>query len=334
MHSETIACSQCFSDFGLRRTAEGYGEKDLRPCPRCNAINGRKLNHGELEKVCHEYFVLGSTKTGRGNFAPLVQFNPFRNEFDALGTPVLNSDLAKLRDLGFTCFLYGPPLWRFGKTPEEDGQVVWTQADLDYVIDACPEVGISTNIPIYRVQLDIDESSIAPPRFCSPPQQFRIRLGRFDSFELPIWYGAFDVETCLHESRVTLQHEISVAVCAPSRPLRLIDLSHCELDVPTPFEDPAIWLLALIYNGEESYGTCRRLAKEIASRGFDGFLYTSFFQQAASRNHTNVALFNRPIVEGLLNVVSLNVARVRNVAYDWQFGPQVFSAYEPSDGMP
>lgn len=326
MSSEVIACSKCFCDFGLRRTAEAFGMKIDAPCPRCDASDSSKLDHAALEETCYEYFVRGSTRTGYGNFAPLIQFNPLREDFDPFGTPRLNKDLAVLRDLGFVCFLYGPPLWRFGKPPNEDGIVEWSQDDLDYVIDACPEVWVSTSTQVFRVQIDVGEANIVPQRFCSPPQQFRTRLGRFDSQQLPVWYGAFDVETCLHESRITLQHEISVAVCSPSRPLRMIDLSKCELPVPTPFEDPAIWLLALIYNGEDSYETCRRLAQEIANRGYDGFLYTSFFQQAASRNHTNIALFNRPIMEGLLEVISMNSVRLKNVAYDWQFGPQVSSS--------
>lgn len=327
MEQREIACSSCFSDFGLRETAKKYGTSANSACPNCGTLNGKKLNRDGLDAVCNEYFVIGSTRTGWGNFAPVLQVNDVRDDAEPIGTPILNVDIEMLSQLGPKCFLYGPPLWRFGKPANEDGNVEWSDEDFAYIMQNCPEVWVSTKTQIFRTQLDVADDNMKPERFCSPPQEFRKSFGRFDSEELPIWYGAFDVETCLHESRVTLQHHVFVAVCSPAKPLRILDLSNCELSDVSPFDDPEIWLLALIYAGKESYAVCRRLAAAIALKGYDGFIYTSFFQQAAERKHLNIALFGRPIIDGKVYVNSFDTVRLRNVSYDWQFGPVVIDTY-------
>jgi hypothetical protein len=247
---------------------------------------------------------------------------------DLFGTESLNSDLTYLeREHGIYCFYNGPPLWQFGKPWGEDGNVDWSMSDFDYIIENCPSRTIVGENILYRAQRNVPEMEICDGRFCSPPESVQTSW-RFDSDDTPICYAAFDVETCLHESRVVLSDDIFVAVMAPKRPLRMLDLSECNTPPGvTPFEDPKIWLLALLYASEASYEVCRKLAKRIRERAYDGFIYTSYFQQASERPHLDVAIFGRPIRDGLLEVTSINKVVLRNVAYDWQFGPVVKGAY-------
>ena len=156
-------------------------------------------------------------------------------------------------------------------------------------------------------------------RFCSPPDTIR-KYQRFDSEHLPILYAARDVETCLHESRVTLQDECYVAVLVAKKKMNLLDLSGCgSPNNVTPFENPRIWLQSLLYDSDSSYEACRGLARRIQTKGHDGFVYTSYFQQAAQRTHQNVAVFGRPVVSGDFAVRSLQKLRLNDVAYAWQF---------------
>ncbi len=45
-----------------------------------------------------------------------------------------------------------------------------------------------------------------------------------------VLYGAFDVETCLHEGRVRAEDEITVATLLPTRRLRVLDLTDVPYD--------------------------------------------------------------------------------------------------------
>lgn len=230
--------------------------------------------------------------------------------------------------------LLRPSLWQFGKPYEEDGTVSWNDSDFDYVIDNCASTILDQQALIYRLQLNVPETELIDSRFCSPPDAVR-KPQRFDSRDLPILYAAFDVETCLHESRITLEDECFVAVLKPSVPAKLLDLSKCTAPAAAnQFENPNIWLRALLYNGKDVYEVCRRLANRIHARGFDGFIYPSYFQQTAERTHRNVALFGRPVKAGKLLMHSLQKVRLSNVAYDWQFAPVVKGAYLDEVSLP
>ncbi len=332
-HDPVVACSNCFRDHGLRATAFQAGRDLDGGCPSCRSLTGRKLSRRVLEEVCGEFFVQGSIFTGRGIFAPVIQVNDRRGHSDRFGTAELNADVAMLDEKhDIYCFYYGPPLWMFGKPSEENGQVVWDDADIDYILDNCNKVALESDL-LYRIQRNLKDSEITSHRFCSPPEQFRKNYWRFDSENVSICYAALDVETCLHESRVTLQDDIFVATLAAQRPLHLLDLTTCETPPnTTSFNDPSIWLCSLLYDsGSQSYEVCRRLARHICDRRYDGFVYTSFFQQAAERPHKNVALFGTPIRSGTVAVRSINRVQLRNMVYDWGFGPLTFGAFGPAD---
>lgn len=324
-----VACTECFGDEGFRRALLAEARKISVPCPACGAMHGAKLDRAGLERGCAIFFVEGTVPTGRGVFAPVIQVNDARGEIDLFGLSSLNRDIERLRtDHGIYCFYYGPPLWRFGKPSDEDGYVHWSDEDLDYVLDNCQSSEINPDSEFYRVQINVKEDEIEDARFCSPPANVTRSTWRFDSENVTICYCAFDIETCLHESRVSLENDIFVAILSPNRPLRLLNLDTCAPPADaTRFEDPSIWLLALIYSAERSYPICRRLARRILERGYDGFTYTSFFQQAAERPHRNIAVFGEPIRDARVKVKSINTVRLNELAYRWQLGPVVLGAY-------
>lgn len=53
---------------------------------------------------------------------------------------------------------------------------------------------------------------------------------RFSNGSSPVFYGAFDVETCLHECRVLAEDEICLATLLPTRDLTLLDLTDVPYD--------------------------------------------------------------------------------------------------------
>lgn len=325
LQSKIVGCSDCFHDVGLRQVADKLGASVAGVCPTCRSSGGSKLTYSSLENACTEFFVRGSVYTGKGCFAPVLQFNYFDRSINEVGRAPLQNDIRLLsKSFGVKVFLYGPPLWMFGKPFEEDGSQSWETSDYQKICDFHNERELDCKTTIFRVQRNI-EVTPEDTRFCAPPDAFRTKFGRFDSADLPVLYCSLDVETCLHESRVSLEDDIFVATMYPTRPLRLLDLTEPKTDFEgLPFDDPRIWLRSLIYD-HGSYHVCQKLAAYIYSVGYDGFLVESYFQQAARARHSNLCIFGRPVASGLVGVKGVNKVNLRNVSYEYGFGPAVFN---------
>jgi len=324
LENKIVACSECWADYGLQAIAATLGHEATSNCPSCNSPSGRKLRRSDLYEMCDTFFVDGSVPVGQGMFAPVIQVNDGRGSSDKFGTKELNEDIKRLeKEHGIFCFYYGPPMWMLGKSPDENGDVAWSEEDFDITLDHCQDRILKPNETIYRVRTNLLKQDIKAEQFCSPPEEKRDELWRFDSKELKICYAALDVETCLHETRITLQDNIFVATIRPIKPLRLLDLTTCQRADVTPFDNPMIWINSLLYDGKENYHVCRQLAQRIKNRGYDGFVYRSYFQQVAERVHINIALFGGPIAEGAIKVISINTVKVKNATYDWNFGPAI-----------
>lgn len=323
--SKVIGCSNCFYDVGLCEVARKLSKDTGGKCPKCGSLEGAKFTKSVLEDICSEYFVRGSIYSGKGWFTPLIQFNCYDRPIDEIGREPLKQDIRCLSEsFGIRVFLYGPPLWAFGKPCEEDGVQHWTDADFQLICEYHTEQEIGPQTTLYRVQTNI-EFTPEDARFCSPPDEYRTKFGRFDSANLPVHYSSFDVETCLHESRISLNDEIYVATMQANRKLKILNLALPKVDFDISlFEDPRIWLRSLIYD-YGSYKTCRKLASHIHALGYDGFIVKSYFQQVATKEHLNLCLFGRPIVAGLLAVKGVNRVNLHNISYEYEFGPGVFN---------
>jgi hypothetical protein len=54
-----VACSDCFTDQGLKLDAGSIGIAESSPCPNCGRTTGRKLGRDHLGVVAHRFFCLG-----------------------------------------------------------------------------------------------------------------------------------------------------------------------------------------------------------------------------------------------------------------------------------
>jgi hypothetical protein len=102
----------------------------------------------------------------------------------------------------------------------------------------------------------------------------------------------------------------------------------------------------LFLAGEHSYELSRAIAASACKAGFDGLIYPSYFslirtgappfetvlgisirrfptvaEYVKSQSIPNIALFGRPIEEGIVKVACLNRLVINKVDYDIQFGP-------------
>jgi len=171
--------------------------------------------------------------------------------------------------------------------------------------------------------------------------------GRFDTTELPILYGSQDLEVCLHECRVAAEDDLYVATLVPLRTLRLLDLSEVLLEENvTEFESLDMALHMLFLAGRHSYEISREIARAALKHGFDGLVYPSYFtslrtggtplettfglshrilpgfREHARRNTIlNLALFGRPLADGIVVVRCIDRAILKKATYTVHFGP-------------
>lgn len=116
MSDETpIACSNCFSDTGLRIDAERIGVEASGQCTNCGAEGFRKLPLAGLGALAHRYFVWGSIWRARYGAAPLVQFNEHQKTSIELKPWLVNDVRLIERFLKVGFFHYGPRLWMLGE---------------------------------------------------------------------------------------------------------------------------------------------------------------------------------------------------------------------------
>ena len=151
----------------------------------------------------------------------------------------------------------------------------------------------------------------------------------------------------MHECRVTVEDELYLAALKPVRELRLLDLTELLAEEHvTEFESLDMAVHMLFYAAEHSYPISRVIAVAARDAGFDGLIYPSYFSQMRSEGmpfetvygisvrrfpkaaqyaksgvFPNVALFGRPLRDGIVGVTCINRLILRKARYDIGFGP-------------
>jgi RES domain-containing protein len=279
----------------------------------------------------HDFFVAGSYVAE--TIAPVYQMNSL-NTKPALFDPTLEADATLASELtGQVIFHYGPPLWRFGETEHKHafdaGGPERTEAARAFVA-AVPRLILPSGTRLFRLRrnVDADETIVLAGSFDPPPPDPGRTPGRFDYGGVPVLYAADDIELCLHECRVTLADEIVVATLINTEPLELLDLSvSIETGGGTPFEDPNIFAAFLSRSRQEQWlGYARTVAETARAAGLAGIRYPSYYAQAKQDCEAlNVALFGRPITDGVLTIQSVNRLRLTDARYAYSFGPVLYS---------
>ena len=342
-----VACSNCFIDEGLRLDAERLGQDDPSLCPRCTANDGRKLSSDQLATLAQHFFVWGSTRRFDYGAAPRIQFNDRRKtEFDLPGS--LSADATVFEDaLGIGFFLYGPRFWMLGEV--EPLKALQCDGSRSTVIERIlREYGsrtLTARDKFYRIRKNPDEPSHGE-QYDSPPPP--LSHGRLDTAEWPALYASPDLQTCLHECRVTAEDDLFVATLRPTGDLKLLDVA-ALLDEPrevTEFESLDLAVNMLFLAGAHSYPIARELSRAAGSAGFDGIVYPSYFSMLRNgvkpfettygmwnrripqyrdfekaKVSANFAIFGRPIHEGLVEICCINRVVLSTVLYTVHFGP-------------
>ncbi|MDQ1209357.1 hypothetical protein QE380_002280 [Acinetobacter baylyi] len=322
-------CTSCFENHGIKETALRVINKqaDQVVCKSC-LKNGYALSSEELLIIMNQFFVMGSIPPEVAGPAPIFQFNEYKYPGDVQFLTELDADLKKITDATRVgLFHYGPPLWRLGYTNHyqllvfdnvqgKDRDNIW-QA----IISSCTEEILNVGYCIYRVRTGENLPPANSSEFDTPPQEYT-KNGRFNSESTQIFYGASDIETCLHETRASLSDYIMLAKFSVEKPLKVLNLSRTnESKASTEFDRVDLMLQRLSYVGKDEYSLCQELSREIKLRGYDGFITNSYFGQAHKKELLNISLFGYPVAEKKLKITSTNKLQITSIAYEYSYGP-------------
>lgn len=347
-----VLCSNCFRDTGLRFDAEASGIVNALACPNCGSRSGRRLTRYLIGYLMSRFFVRGSIIRYTYGGAPWLQFNTHHFRKGTYSAPVwLENDLKLLSEaIGVGVFHYGPRYWMFGEVePLKALQHPSTRDSIiARILNEYPSETWPEKEAFFRVRVN-PEHPDQQSEYDSPPLDIlKKNNGRLDSPELPILYCSQDIEGCIHECRVTVEDEVYVATLAPTRPLKVLDLTARLEEKVTEFESLDMAIHMLFFAASHSYEISRAIASAAQRAGFDGLLYPSYFSQVRSGKmpfettygislrrfpqgaeyakwglFPNIALFGHPIANSTVQLTCINRVVLSRVSYKLSYGPVI-----------
>lgn len=343
----SLLCSQCFEDEGLRLTSLLFGVERDGPCPNCGSLRGLKLDRLRAAHLVSVFFTAGTLQRQEYGGSPVLVSNEHQKTSVKLAQ-WSGQDIELLSEKsGLGIFFYGPRLWMLGEVEPLKDLISEDRRHtiIDRILTEYPTQVLGTDTHFYRMRRNPNDST-SLGEFDSPPDEF-CGAGRLDSPGFPVLYGSQDIQVCVHECRTTVDDEIFIATVVPNRALKLLDLTHVlREEGVTEFESLDLAVHMLFLAKRHSYEISRAIAWGAKERGFDGVIYPSYFSllrtgarpfetvigmsirhipnlnnYAAKQMIANVAIFGRPIKDGLLHVKSINRVVMVQADYLLTFGP-------------
>lgn len=338
----SIVCSHCFKKHSLRMIAEDTGIASDEPCPRCKSANGKKLSKEGFLWLMTSYFENGSIDLSVGNHQPKYRIRETQEktfETLALGSDLIQDckmlheltghsvdlNYSRLADMG---------IWRFNAdlkdiTMQNPCDESFDRLDklLSTAISKFKTITISPGSIIYRIKrnlpqdIDAETATVFDPQpSIDTPEVFPSR-DRFSASVIPVFYGAFDISTCLFECRTEYIEELTLGTFEVSRDLKLLDLEELEDTITTGFEreDLGCFVSRMLYQRE--YALNNYFSVMAFRLGFQGLKYCSYFSKVRGNRLMNVAIFGTPIAEGKLKPICFDRLTIDNVEVKYSLGP-------------
>lgn len=309
--------------------------------------NRQEAERGLDCRPCAPVLVWGTVHRCEYGAAPILQFNEHQSTCIST-SPWFEADLRKIeKAIGVGFFYYGPRLWMLGDVgPLKALQDPATRPVVtNRIITEYPTVLLPEGQVFYRIRKDPTKPDHSG-EYDSQPSALA-GSGRLDSVGFPVMYGSQDLQICIHECRVTAEDELYLATLAPTRELRLLDLTELlQEEKVTEFESLDMAVHMLFLAGKHSYEISREIARAAHAAGYDGLVYPSYFSllctggmpfetsyglshrrvpQLADREKAktipNLALFGKPIEQHAVSVRCINKLILNRVEYGIQFGP-------------
>jgi hypothetical protein len=321
-----MICSDCFHNEGLRLEARKIGVASEEICENCGATSGRKITTTEqVRLLMQNFFMHGSVPQDIGGWAPVYWWTDRIERDDTTFDDTLRGDYELIKEkLGVCVFQHSPPLWRLGYTYQyEELEKNHPEKALSFVISAGKEQIIRKGQKIYRIRTN-PTSIYENGAFDTPPLHLKKECSRFDTEHLEVFYGALDIETCLHECRVTLVDEVALATFEAAQDIRVLNLFDGIEQPPgsdRTWESVEILMYKLCHSSVKEYPKCRQLAEAVLHAGYEGMIVRSYYSQVEEVALPNVLLFGHPESDGKIGLHSLNRVKLDRVEYSFTLGP-------------
>jgi hypothetical protein len=339
---QSIVCSHCFKKYSLRMIVENTGVASDEPCPRCKSPKGKKISEDDFLWLMTSYFENGSIDLSVGNHQPKYRIQETQEK--TFETLALDSDLiqdcrmlheltghsvdlnySRLADMG---------IWGFNA----DLKDITTQNPCDESFDRLDKllstaiskfktITISPGTIIYRIKknlthdIDAETATVFDPQTPSATPEVFPSRDRFSASIIPVFYGAFDISTCLFECRTEHMDELTLGTFEVSRDLKLLDLEELEETTTTGYEreDLGYFVSRMLYQRE--YALNNYFSVMAFRLGFQGLKYCSYFSKVRGERLMNVAIFGSPIAEGKLLPTCFDQLTIDNVEVKYSLGP-------------
>ena len=305
--------------------AARMGQLRSTPCINCGSSSVQQLDDQTLRTLFDLFFIDGTVPFGAGGKVPVLMGTPYKKMESVSFDPTLMSDYTLITDrLQIYAFNHAPALWTLGITDYEhcldalDDNIEC----LEHLLSRCRTWTLAKGSIVYRIRLNPSNARDAAS-YDTPPFNIKPDFFRFDGDDLPVFYGALEIETCIHECRTTLEDWVALATFEATSDISLLDLieGFDESSARNPYQSVGALFRGMMLQGKRQYPRCQLWARFVKSKGFGGIRYQSYFSQVKPQPCIDIALFGQPIADGRLLLRSLNRVKIEAVRYEYIFGP-------------
>lgn len=333
-------CSDCFKNAGVRQLAFKYGEQTSATCKRCGSKAGKLINKESAERILDEYIIDGTRPSlimpgvyihHNGKYNPDIVMGNIDKEsmhdiklLSEIGVFAINYNMPKTFQAGGTNFGY-----EFDELLNEN-QKISNHTNkliekLDEVLQFYKCLKLSRGTNIYRIRVNPKNPELDSD-FDTPPLIYRKANNRLNDIDFPVFYGAFDIETCIYESKFESEDDLYFIQTELKKSLKLVDLSTLVDSQSKIFKDPFIfedmlYFTHFVFNTYRYLKFTQLISRRIYELGYHGVVYPSYYSRFRGQHFNNIALFGEPIKSGLLSRKSIGRVIMNKIKYDYSFGP-------------
>lgn len=321
--------------------AEDAGETLDVPCPRCKSTKGKKISETYFLALMKSYFEDGSVDLSVGNLQPKYRLH--ETEEKTFENLAIDSDLIQdcrmlheltgvAVDLNYSRFI-NMGIWGCNaeilniilETPSEEN---FDKLDelLTNILSMFKTETIQLGTKIFRIKknlkhdITVDTAAVFDPQCFGDSGTELPSRDRFSASIIPVFYGAFEISTCLFECRTEYLEELTLGTFEVSKELKLLDLENFKDDISgQEREDVGSFISRMFY--QRDYGINNFLSVMAFRLGFHGLKYCSYFSKIRSGRFMNVAIFGTPIGDGILKPVSFDRITIEDVDVKYSLGP-------------
>lgn len=333
-------CSNCFKTIGIKQLSLKRGIESDKVCENCNSKDGKAINE-TVANIILEEFVIEGTRPSAILPPIYIHHHGVSNPEDVLSNIDEDSlqDIKLLSKVGvFNINFNMPKTFQAGATYfglAFDELLGANQVSTDHtkqLLDKLDEVllyyqsrQLEIGENIFRIRINPKNPELESD-FDTPPFVYRKANNRLNDIDFPVFYGAFDLETCIYESKFDSEDDLFFVHTETTKPIKVFDFSELidsQNDIfkeMFAFED-MLYFSHFVFNTYRYIRFTQLISRRIFELGYNGIIYPSYYSRFRDARYNNIALFGEPLKTGLLKCKSKGRVIMNKIKYDYSFGP-------------